>query len=1060
MRLLRLALDAYGPFTGVALDLSAGGKHGLHLIYGPNEAGKSSALGAIIDLLFGIPEKTTAAHLHPGSALRLAALVERDGQELGFVRRKKRKDSLFTPGDEHLEEARLARYLNGLDRGSYQRLFGLDQQRLKEGAEEMLSGKGDVGEALFDAGASGRSVHQVKLSLAAEAEELFKDRGQNPKLNRLLSLYAEQKKRAKDSQHSPEKYEEQQAGVRDKRREAEQRRAELAKLRARKEHATRLRSVLSSVVDRDRHSAQRTALGEVPHLRRNIGAERERLGALLAEAERDLRRLAQKRAEGEGRRAGLPEPSPLLAMPEEAVRAVERLMGGAQKSLDDLPKRQGEARNVRDAMESKLPRLGLGSDLEQVLARSLPVAEQARLSALAREFQGLSLKLENAERELPDAQAKVEAQTAILKHARSMRRIARDELVPSELVERFDGELGQAEEELEKIAERLIEGERQRAEIRQKLELLKGREGVPSAALLAEARAQREARLREAQELAADPKRKALELCLPLAALAQASTYADGLADRLRSEAQRVADAEALEQQLAKSDRDRERLREGEASAEAKLAQVNVRWQRVAEGLGHPELLPREAQRLLQDEREAWREIARFEQELSRAHAALAAVEVRRADASRALANWRSEWDKAVRPLGLPESSRPEQALALLAELAELTAQRKELSEIERRITGIQRDIALFADKVQKLTAGFAPELSSLGPIQAAQRLLEQYRAASDVARERAALDAELLRNKREQAETEARLSEQRAGLAELCREAGVTQVSELIELEQRVERARVLDAEIERLDTRLAEICEGEDVSALIDEARQSERGAISASIEELEDLIAARDEETRDLEREVTKLELGLRIYEGRDGADAAQALSATAASLAELSSAWARRRVAAAVLERVVEQYRERNQGPVLSRASELFARLTLGRFSRLQVGLEDTRLECVEADGARRLELEQLSEGTRSQLFMALKLASLEQYVKTAPPLPLVLDDVLVEWDDERARVALEVLAGVSESLQILLFTHHGRDLQAARALGDPRIFVHQLPGAPRGPSPALATEALR
>ena len=79
-------------------------------------------------------------------------------------------------------------------------------------------------------------------------------------------------------------------------------------------------------------------------------------------------------------------------------------------------------------------------------------------------------------------------------------------------------------------------------------------------------------------------------------------------------------------------------------------------------------------------------------------------------------------------------------------------------------------------------------------------------------------------------------------------------------------------------------------------------------------------------------------------------------------------------------------------------------------------------------------------------MALKLASLEQYLKTAPPLPLVLDDVLVEWDDERSRVALEVLAEFSEHLQILLFTHHGRDVAAAASLADGRIFTHHL--APR------------
>ena len=122
----------------------------------------------------------------------------------------------------------------------------------------------------------------------------------------------------------------------------------------------------------------------------------------------------------------------------------------------------------------------------------------------------------------------------------------------------------------------------------------------------------------------------------------------------------------------------------------------------------------------------------------------------------------------------------------------------------------------------------------------------------------------------------------------------------------------------------------------------------------------------------------------------------------------------------------------------------------------MGLEETRLECVEAIDGKALELEQLSTGTRMQLYLALKLASLEQYLTTAPPLPLVLDDVLVEWDDERSRVALSVLAECSERVQILLFTHHGRDVAAAEALGDGRIFTHQLVPRllqPAGPGPA-------
>ena len=57
MKLLDLHLRAYGPFTDRHLDLSAG-REGLHVVFGPNEAGKSSALRALRSLLYGVPERT------------------------------------------------------------------------------------------------------------------------------------------------------------------------------------------------------------------------------------------------------------------------------------------------------------------------------------------------------------------------------------------------------------------------------------------------------------------------------------------------------------------------------------------------------------------------------------------------------------------------------------------------------------------------------------------------------------------------------------------------------------------------------------------------------------------------------------------------------------------------------------------------------------------------------------------------------------------------------------------------------------------------------------------
>jgi len=66
MRIEQLLPTAFGPFTDLELDFSA---PGLQVVYGPNEAGKSSALRALDAWLFGIPERTRDDFLHPRPAL-------------------------------------------------------------------------------------------------------------------------------------------------------------------------------------------------------------------------------------------------------------------------------------------------------------------------------------------------------------------------------------------------------------------------------------------------------------------------------------------------------------------------------------------------------------------------------------------------------------------------------------------------------------------------------------------------------------------------------------------------------------------------------------------------------------------------------------------------------------------------------------------------------------------------------------------------------------------------------------------------------------------------------
>jgi uncharacterized protein YhaN len=93
VRILNLDLIAYGPFTGKSLNLQDGDAD-LHIIYGPNEAGKSCTLRALSNVLYGIPQDTKDAFLHPYEDLRIGLTLASDIGAINVVRRKGRANSL------------------------------------------------------------------------------------------------------------------------------------------------------------------------------------------------------------------------------------------------------------------------------------------------------------------------------------------------------------------------------------------------------------------------------------------------------------------------------------------------------------------------------------------------------------------------------------------------------------------------------------------------------------------------------------------------------------------------------------------------------------------------------------------------------------------------------------------------------------------------------------------------------------------------------------------------------------------------------------------------------
>ncbi|MFY9655372.1 MAG: hypothetical protein WAK01_02115, partial [Methylocystis sp.] len=157
------------------------------------------------------------------------------------------------------------------------------------------------------------------------------------------------------------------------------------------------------------------------------------------------------------------------------------------------------------------------------------------------------------------------------------------------------------------------------------------------------------------------------------------------------------------------------------------------------------------------------------------------------------------------------------------------------------------------------------------------------------------------------------------------------------------------------------------------------------------------------------------------------------------------WLEVSLALHVLKQQIREYAEAHQGAMIVRASHYLRIVTNGAYEKLRAVNDGDRnvLEAVHQDG-RGLEIEALSEGTRDQLFLALCLAALEEYLKTSEPQPLILDDTFVAFDDPRTERAFRALAEIAGRTQVLYFTHHAACVDAARAsVPAEQLAVHDL-----------------
>ena len=453
--------------------------------------------------------------------------------------------------------------------------------------------------------------------------------------------------------------------------------------------------------------------------------------------------------------------------------------------------------------------------------------------------------------------------------------------------------------------------------------------------------------------------------------------------------------------------------------------------------------------RLIQAEDELFNKIKQLRSEKAQRKQELAEAQARVDSSERELSKWQKKWEQAVRPLGLDADAVPAQANAVMEDLNTLFGKLKDVNILQKRIHGINRDADEFAVKVSGLVDAVAGDLKELPAGDATLELNRRLTLARTAQSQRQTLGKQLAQEQSRMDKAVGRIAEIETRLKSMCEEAGCERYEDLPEAERKSERRKQIEAELNNLDERLHQFSAGATIDDFISQALTVDPDGIDGEISRLKEETDTLNIEKSELDQRIgsERTELGKMDGSSR-AAELAEEIQLLLGRLENDVEQYARLKIASKILNQAMERYRNKNQEPILKRTTELFKQITIGSFQGVRAEFDDTGqpvLVGVRSGGKEIVTVEGMSDGTADQLYLALRLAGLQDYLERNEPIPFIVDDILIKFDDNRSVAALRALERLSEQTQIIFFTHHQHLLELARKNVDASLLIeHTLP----------------
>ncbi|MCV0402259.1 MAG: AAA family ATPase [Chloroflexi bacterium] len=374
----------------------------------------------------------------------------------------------------------------------------------------------------------------------------------------------------------------------------------------------------------------------------------------------------------------------------------------------------------------------------------------------------------------------------------------------------------------------------------------------------------------------------------------------------------------------------------------------------------------------------------------------------------------------------LPAGLAPAAAREMLAAASTARAAAAERDRLRAELEALDDEIADRTARIDDLLTRFEvpipmdPDRRATAVVVLGERL-DRAREAERRAAELDATVARLEERRRPAAEAAARQVRELAAL--LATHGAATPDALRTAAAAAATRRRLYDRARE-LRSNLAGIAGStEAVRGLAADADTVDAAAVEAELLDVGSQLALLESEEAETHARIGALSARIEQLEAAEELGARRQDLAVAQATAEaMAREWSVRAVTLRLLEETRQRYERERQPDVVRAAESHFARFTGGRYTRIVAPPGDASVR-VETEGGEAKVTDELSRGTAEQLYLALRFGLIEEFARHAEPLPVVMDDILVNFDAERAGRAAAAIRDLATRHQVLYFTCH-------------------------------------